>query len=77
MLQKFIKITSNLEQTENTKKCKKTKRLAFQTKKTVENANLYKPASNKIITTQEQCVKYNFVAPLSMYVLFLPPELKD
>ena len=53
MLQKFIKITSNLEQTENTEKCKKTKRLAFQTKKTVENANLYKPASNKIITTQE------------------------
>ena len=42
-----------------------------------ENANLYKPALNKIITTQEQCVKYNFVAPLSMYVLFLPPELKD
>ena len=76
MLQKFIKITSNLEQTENTKKRKKTKRLAFQTKKTVENANLYTPALNKIITTQEQCVKYNFVAPLSMYVLFLPLELK-
>ena len=29
MLQKFIKITSNLEQTENTKKHKKTKKASF------------------------------------------------
>ena len=57
MLQKFIKITSNLEQTENTKKRKKTKKASFlkkkTKKKTEENSNLYKPALNKIITTQE------------------------
>ena len=57
MLQKFIKITSNLEQTENTKKRKKTKKASFlkkkNKKKPVENANLYKPALSKIITTQE------------------------
>ena len=79
MLQKFIKITSNLEQTENTKERKKTKRLASnkkKKKKKKKKINLYKPALNKIITTQAQCVKYNFVAPLSMYVLFLPLELK-
>ena len=78
MLQKFIKITSNLEQTENTKERKKTKRLASnkKKKKKKKNEDLYKHALNKIITTQAQCVKYNFVAPLSMYVLFLPLELK-
>ena len=30
----------------------------------VENADLCKPVLNKIMTTQEQCVKYDFVAPL-------------
>ena len=50
MLQKFIKITSNLEQTENTKERKKTKRLASNNKK--KNEDLYKPALNKKITTQ-------------------------
>ena len=53
MLQKFIKITSNLEQTENTKERKKTKRLASnKKKKKKKNEDLYKPALNKIITTQ-------------------------
>ena len=37
MLQKFIKITSNLEQTENTKKRKKTKKASFLKKKTKKN----------------------------------------
>ena len=31
-----------------------------------ENADLHKPVLKKIMTTQEQCVKYNFVAPLEM-----------
>ena len=33
-------------------------------KQIVENADLDKPISNKIMTTQEQCIKYDFVAPL-------------
>ena len=37
MLQKFIKITSNLEQTENTKKRKKTKKASFLKKKPKKN----------------------------------------
>ena len=31
----------------------------------VENADLYKPVLNKILTTCELYVKYNFVAPLT------------
>ena len=33
-------------------------------KETVENADLHKAVLNKIMTTQEYCVKYDFVAPL-------------
>ena len=64
MLLKFMKITSNSEQAEN-KKRRKTKRNSFP-KEQVENTDLYKPVLNKIMTTQEQCVKYNFVAPLTI-----------
>ena len=32
----------------------------------VENADLYKPVLNEIITTQEYCVKYDFVTPLTI-----------
>ena len=34
-------------------------------KETVENADLHKAVLKKTMTTQEQCVKYDFVAPLS------------
>ena len=33
-------------------------------KETVENEDLHKAVLNKTMTTQEQCVKYDFVAPL-------------
>ena len=66
MLQKFMKITSNSEQAVNTK-AQKDKKTSFQ-KEWVENTDLYKVVLNKIITTQEQCVKYEFVAPLTNYV---------
>ena len=32
---------------------------------TIENADLNKAVLNKIMTTQGQCVKYDFVAPFS------------
>ena len=34
-------------------------------KKSVANPDLYKPVLNKIMTSYEQCMKYNFVAPLN------------
>ena len=34
-------------------------------KEPVENADLYKPVVNKIMTIREQYIKYNFVAPLN------------
>ena len=36
-------------------------------KETVENADLNKAVLNKTITTQEKCVKYDFVAPLTLF----------
>ena len=33
-------------------------------KETVEYADLHDPALNNIMTTQEKCLKYDFVAPL-------------
>ena len=33
-------------------------------KENVEIADLHKPIFNKIMTTQESCINYNFVAPL-------------
>ena len=49
-----MKIKSNLEQTENTKSAERQK-TSFP-KEQVENPDLYK-ILNKIMTTQEQCVK--------------------
>ena len=57
-----MKIISNSEQAENTKSAERHK-TSFP-KEQVENADQYKPVLNKIMTTQEQCLKYNFVAPL-------------
>ena len=34
-------------------------------KESVENADLYKPALNEIMTTHQQFMKDNFVAPLT------------
>ena len=33
-------------------------------KENVEIADLHEPILNKIMTTQESCINYNFVAPL-------------
>ena len=35
-------------------------------KEKVENADLYKPVSNKTMAMQEECIKYNFEAPLNI-----------
>ena len=42
----------------------KDKKTSFP-KEQIENIDFYKPVLNKIMTTQEQCKKYNFVAPLT------------
>ena len=59
-----MKTASNSEQGENTKRAERQK-TSFP-KEEVEYADLYKPIQNKIMTIQEQCVKYNLVAPLPM-----------
>ena len=64
MLQKFVKSASNSEQTVITKSAERQK-TSFP-KEWVENTDLYKPVLNKIMTTQDQCVRYNFVAPLTI-----------
>ena len=50
-------------------KAQKNKKTSFPTE-IVEIANLYKHALKKIITTQEKCVKYDFVAPLTRKYYF-------
>ena len=62
MLQKFMKSTSNSEQAKITKSAERQK--TSLPKEQVENTDLHKPVLNKIMTTQDQCVKYNFVAPV-------------
>ena len=63
MLKKLIKSTSSSEQAVNTKSTErqKKKKTSFKQEQ-VENTDLYKPILNKIMTTQEQYVKYDFVA---------------
>ena len=61
MLQKFMKSSSKSKQALNTKSAERQKSFP---KEQIENTDLYKFVLNKIMTTQEQCVKYNFVAPL-------------
>ena len=51
------------------KKLWKDKKTRFA-KESVENADFYKAALNKIITTHE-CVEYNFLAPLKVGVFFI------
>ena len=61
---KVHKITSN--STHNRQKHKKrrmVKKTSFP-KELVENADLHNPVLNKMRTTNEECVKYDFVAPL-------------
>ena len=53
-------IQNRQQKTQNKQRDKKT---SFP-KEQVENTDLYKPVLNKIMTTQESCVKQNFVAPL-------------
>ena len=38
-------------------------------KESVENVDLHKPIMSKIMTTHEECVKYNFAALLSMVLI--------
>ena len=57
-----MKGASNSEQAVTTKSTERQKNSL--PKEQVENTDLHKPVLNKIMTTQEQCVKYNFVAPL-------------
>ena len=47
----------------NRKKCKKIKKTNFL-KEYVESTDFYKPVLNKVMTTEEKCIKYNFMAPL-------------
>ena len=56
-----MKSTSNSEQTVITKNAERQK--TSLPKEQVENTELHKPVLNKIMNTQDQCVKYNFVAP--------------
>ena len=60
-----MKSKSKSEQAVNTKKRRKIKKTSFP-KEQIENTDLYKPVLNEIMTKQEQCVKYNFVAPLNL-----------
>ena len=59
-----MNITSNSGQIRKHKKRRKTKKTSFPKEK-VENTDLYKPVLDKVMTTQEQCVKQNFIAPLT------------
>ena len=62
MLHKFMQSSSKSEQAVNTKAQKDKKQIP---KKQIEITDLYIPVLNKIMTTHEYCVKYNFAAPLT------------
>ena len=58
-------MTSNSKQ--NKKKAQNTERRTTRLlKEKVENSDLYRPVLNKIITTHEECKKYNFEASLNI-----------
>ena len=63
MLQKLLKSASNSEQAVITKSAEGKK--TSLPKEQVEITDLHKPVLNKIMTTRDQCVKYNFVASLN------------
>ena len=50
-------------------KAQKGEKIIFQKK--VENVDLRKPVLNKIMTTQDWCGKYDFVAPLTILISVL------
>ena len=56
-------MTSNSKQ--NRKKTTE-RRTIRPLKQKVENVDLYKPVSNKTMAMQEECIKYNFEAPLNI-----------
>ena len=62
MLQKFMKSSSKSEQAVNTKSVERQKN---QFPKKIENVDLCKPVFYKIMNTQKQSIKCNFVAPLT------------
>ena len=63
--QQSTKMTSNLKQNKKVSQNTERRKTSFL-KEQVENVNLHKSILNKIMTTQEQCIKYNFVAPLTI-----------
>ena len=69
MSQKFMKSTSNSEQTV-IKKSTERQKANFQ-KGQLVNTDLHKPVLNKMMTTQDQCVNYNLVAPLTTSEMML------
>ena len=56
-------MTSNSKQ--NRKKTTE-RRTIRPLKQKVENVDLYKPVSKKTMAMQEECIKYNFEAPLNI-----------
>ena len=61
---KIMKITSNsIHNRQKRQKAQNDKNNNFLNE-LVENADIRKPVFNKIKATNEQCVKYDFVAPL-------------
>ena len=52
------------------KKRRKTKKKKSFPREQVENTDLHEPVLDKVMTTQEQCAKYDFLAPLNKYELF-------
>ena len=57
------------KQQKRNKEHRKTKNQFFRT--IAENADLYKSVVNKIMTTDEECLKYNFVSFLRKLHVFL------
>ena len=41
--------------------------IKFMQKEPIENADLYKPVFNKLMITQEECMKQSFVASLNKF----------
>ena len=73
-----MKLTANSTQNrQKTQKAQKDKKTSFPKeflKCFNKPVDFYKPLWNKIMTTHEKCVKYNFVAPLIIVdnLKFLP-----
>ena len=59
-----------IQNRQKTQKAQKDKKKTSFPKEKVENRDWYKPVLNKVMTTQEQCIKQNFVAPLNWNKIF-------